>query len=225
MERRRTAAAPARQSAWLAALALICVLGAASASAASFGSGSWLELAGGTKGAYSWSIGVRAGRGPTGAGLLGARRPCILVRIGWRSGPLEDHRSSYRQCATGAALRRSGPPLLASGMQPSTGAPARISVVGMAFAPAARRVRVTLGGGARRTIRLHRLGSVRARSSGLARLRFGAIVVPGAWCAERLVSLNASGRVLWDSGTDAYACGSAGDSHFAASVRAVVGPG
>jgi hypothetical protein len=214
-------------SLWALALACLCLLaGAAAPTSSSAGHpAAWLELAGGSQGEYLWSVEARTWEGPTGAGPPGSRRPCLLVHTGWRSGPLEYHRSSYRQCATGAALRPSGPPLVASGAQPSTGAPARISVVGMVFSPAARRVRVILGGGARRTIPLQRVGRARARASGLGRLRFGALVVHGAWCAERLVSLNASGRVLWDSGTDDYACGSGGDPDFAARSQAAVGLG
>jgi hypothetical protein len=79
----------------------------------------------------------------------------------------------------------------------------------MIFAPAARRLRVTLAGGESRTIHLAGLRASQARRAGLAPFRYAAFAVHGEWCAERLVTQSASGRVLWDSGVDGYECGEA----------------
>ena len=76
----------------------------------------------------------------------------------------------------------------------------------MIFAPAARRVQVTLAGGRSMTIHLRRLSPGSAHDAGLERFRYAAFAVHGAWCVERIVSESATGRVLWDSGVDAYTC-------------------
>jgi hypothetical protein len=86
----------------------------------------------------------------------------------------------------------------------------------MIFPPAARRLRVTLAEGGTRTIELDRLSAKQTRISGLKPFRYAAFAARGEWCAERLVSENGRGRVLWDSGTDAYECGAEGPPRFAA---------
>ena len=80
----------------------------------------------------------------------------------------------------------------------------------MIFAPEVRRVQITLAGGNRRTIRLDELSPIQARRAGLGRFRYAAFVVHGTWCAEQLVSQNATGKTLWDSGADEYACSLSG---------------
>jgi hypothetical protein len=80
----------------------------------------------------------------------------------------------------------------------------------MIFAPQARRLRVTLADGSRRTIHLQRVSRRQARAAQLAPFRYAAFATRGEWCAERLVAEAASGRVLWDSGVDGYACGDHG---------------
>jgi hypothetical protein len=101
-------------------------------------------------------------------------------------------------------------PLIASAGQPSDGASPKITDVGMIFAPEVRRVQITLAGGNRRTIRLDELSPIQARRAGLGRFRYAAFVVHGTWCAEQLVSQNATGKTLWDSGADEYACSLSG---------------
>jgi hypothetical protein len=133
----------------------------------------------------------------------------------WRSGPLEYHRSRYRECGSGDALSNVGPPLVALGVRPAGGGSGQTSVVGMISAPAVRGIRMTLPSGAQQTIRLQPIDSERARRLGLGRFRYAAFAVSGAWCAERLESLGAAGSVLWDSGVDGYSCGTEGPAHFA----------
>ncbi len=211
---------PPRAALGATALTLLCLLlllAVVRAAPASPRAASWTQLASGSRGDYFWSVKVNLGEGPTEAGSLGAQRPCLLVGAGWRSGALEYHRSRYRECAAGASLSRTGPPLIAIGAQPSTGAPVRFSAVGMVFPPAARRVRITYGDGSSETVRLLRLPkSSRGRASGLGGLRYAAFATHGTWCAERLVSLGAGGKVLWDSGVDEYPCGTRGEPQFEA---------
>jgi hypothetical protein len=85
-----------------------------------------------------------------------------------------------------------------------------MSAVGMIFAPAARRVRVTLAGGKTETIPLRDFDPAQGGAAGLGPFRYAAFAIHGTWCAERLVSLSGSGRTLWDSGIDEYVCGEDG---------------
>jgi hypothetical protein len=80
----------------------------------------------------------------------------------------------------------------------------------MVASPAARRVRVQLGGGRWMTVRLDRLSRDQAQSAKLGRLSYAAFAVRGAWCSERILTLNGAGETLWDSGTDEYSCDSEG---------------
>jgi hypothetical protein len=190
------------------ALAALALGAAVAAPAISAPSAPWAELGGADSGSYRWSVKARRS--------AAAKGPCLMVAASWRSGPLEYHRSTYRECAADPDLRRSGPPLIAVGAQPGTGAPAKISAVGMLFAPAARRLRITFAGGRTDTIGLRKLDSAEAGAARLRAFRYAAFAIRGEWCAERLASLSAGGRVLWDSGVDDYACDSRGEPHFAA---------
>lgn len=190
----------------LGLLGALVLAAAFAASAVSAPDGSWAKLGAEDRGSYNWSVKARTSA---------AKRTCLLVAASWRSGPLEYHRNTYRDCASAAALSRSGPPLIASA-QPSAGISVKISAIGMIFSSAARRVRITFGGGRTEAIRLRRFEPGHARGLGLPSFRYAAFAIGGEWCAERLVSLSASGAVLWDSGVDDYACGSEGDPHFAA---------
>jgi hypothetical protein len=170
--------------------------------------GPWVKLAAQDRGSYQWS--VKAETSAT------AKRPCLLVAASWRTGPLEYHRSTYRECASTTALSRTGPPLIASAAQPSAETSVKMTAIGMIFAPPARRVRITLAGGRRESVPLRKLEPAHARGVELAPFRYAAFAIHGEWCAERLVSLSAGGAVLWDSGVDDYVCGSEGEPHFAA---------
>jgi hypothetical protein len=132
-----------------------------------------------------------------------------MVGTSWRQGRFNYRRSKYRQCAGNPGrLSSTEPPLIASAAQPGTGPAPALTAIGMVFAPAARRVEITLRDGEQMTVRLHRLNSAQARRAGLVRFRYAAFVVRGTWCAERVVSKDAAGRMLWDSGIDEYLCGS-----------------
>jgi hypothetical protein len=195
----------------LIALALIA-LAAAAVAPASAGETTrgWLDLAGGHLGEYRWTVETKRPDGAVGAGRRGTRRPCLLVGTVWRTGPYSYRRSRSRRCTGRDGLSASQPPLVASGTQPSSGGPAKLTAVGMIFAPQARRLRVVLADGSKRTIHLERLSRRQAHSAGLAPFRYAAFATRGEWCAERLVAENAAGRVLWDSGVDGYVCGGDG---------------
>lgn len=200
----------ARQS--LLSLLVVLVLGAAFAAPANSAlSSSWAKLGAEDRESYRWSVKVRANDA--------AKGPCLLVAASWRSGPLEFHRSTYRECASPAVLGRYGSPLIASATQQSAGASVQMSAVGMIFAPATRRVRITLAGGRTETIHLRRFEPSHARGAELPSFRYAAFAIRGEWCAERLVSLGASGAALWDSGLDDYECGVDDDPHFAGQPR------
>jgi hypothetical protein len=189
----------------------ICLLAASvSPASAAAPASSGIDLAGGHFGHYRWMAAAKRADGPAGAGRQGARRPCLVLSTTWEIGTYNYRRSRNRQCAGSSGLSASEPPLVASGMQPSTGAQVKMTAVGMIFAPAVRRLRVTLADGSRRTIRLDRLTARQARMTGLAPFRYAAFAFRGEWCAERLVAESAGGRALWDSGTPEYPCRSAG---------------
>lgn len=185
----------------------VLALGVTTAGAAPAESGAWLGLAGGDVGAFHWSVEAKRPDGPAGAGRDGNLRPCLLVGTTWRLGPYSYRRSRSRQCAGDQGLSASGPPLVAKGAQPSSGGTPRLTAIGMIFAPSARVLRVTMAGGAVRTIHLAKLSPSQARAVRLAPFRYAAFAAHGEWCAERFVVESASGRVLWDSGVDGYTCG------------------
>ena len=188
------------------------LLGAASSQAAT--GPAWTKLDARRGPDYAWAVKVKPG-GSQGSRVSEEPGPCVLVSTMWRSGPLEYHRSRYRECGSGEGLNSLGPPLVATGMRPAGDESGQVSVVGMISAPAVRRVRITYGGGAQETIQLQPIDSGQARRLGLGRFRYAALAIHGVWCAERLESLDAAGRVLWDSGLDGYRCGAEGPPHFA----------
>jgi hypothetical protein len=164
----------------------------------------WLGLAGGQVGEFEWSVKVKR---PASAGGAGEQRPCLMVGTKWELSSYSFRRSRFRTCADASTkLTPQAPPLIASGVQPSTGRQG-ITAVGILVAPAVRRVAVTLANGRRTVIRLDRLTPEQARRARIRRFRYAAFVVRGIWCADRLATLNARGRVLWDSGSNEYTCG------------------
>jgi hypothetical protein len=90
----------------------------------------------------------------------------------------------------------------------------KISAIGMIFAPAARRVRITLAGGRTENVPLRSFEPAHASGIEPAPFRYAAFTIHGEWCAERLVSFSASGALLWNSGVDDCACGSEGEPQF-----------
>ncbi len=190
----------------LAAVALAALSLAPQVAAAPDGN-QWVGLDSGRVGDFLWSVKAKRPDGPAGHGPQGAKHPCLLVGTTLELGPLTHLRSKYRMCL-GAAdqLNPADPPLVASGVQRVDSSSVEATAVGMIFAPAVSRVRVTYASGGTATLPLHKLSPVQARDASLNRFRYTAFAVRGLWCAERLVSLDAAGRPLWDSGADDYQC-------------------
>jgi hypothetical protein len=164
---------------------------------------SWTGLKSGRVGDYLWE--VKAKRKDD------ARQPCLLVGTSWELGPYNYRRSRYRACAgADGHLTAADPPLVATGVQPSTGNSADMTAVGMIFAPAVRQVRITLSDGREEIVHLQKFSARQARSARLSRFEYAAFAVRGLWCAERIVSIGATGGTLWDSGTDGFTCGADG---------------
>lgn len=195
---------------YIAATVVLLLLAGVPMSGATSKHDTWVGLDSGRVGDYLWE--VKAKRKTRSGGQAGSRRPCLLVGTTWRQGPFNLHRSRYRACAGAAShLRASDSPLIATGVQPSSGSAVDMTAVGMIFAPAVRRVQVTLAGGRRQTVHLHRFSRAQARSARLSHFEYAAFATRGLWCAERLVAQSRAGKTLWDSGTDEFGCG-AGDS-------------
>lgn len=191
-------------------LALIGLF-ATQAVAAGGSSDSWVGLKSGRVGDYLWE--VKTKRKSEGGGPQGAERPCLMVGTTWELSPFNYRRSRYRACAGASGhLTAVDPPLIATGVQPSSGEVVDMTAVGMIFAPAARRVRITLSSGRQQTVALHKFSASQARSARLERFEYAAFAIRGIWCAERMVSETAAGKVLWDSGTDGFSCSADGSS-------------
>ncbi len=203
-----------RESEWLHrlvymfAVAGLLVLSAVPSAPAAHLRGDWTELDEGRVGAYLWEVNAKR---RTGVGVGGARRPCVQVGTTWELGPFNYRRSRSRSC-TGPKgnLAASDSPLIATGVQPSSGNRVKMTAVGMIFGTGVQRVRITLSSGRQEMLRVHKLTRRQARSAKLKRFGYAAFAIRGLWCAERIVSQSAAGRTLWDSGTDAFRCQAGG---------------
>jgi hypothetical protein len=175
--------------------------------ASAFAQNDWIGLAGGKVGDFQWSVKAKRPEGAAGAGPQGALRPCLMVGTKWQPGSAGFSRSQYRACAgRGDRLSATAPPLLRSGGLATAGPTAGITAVGIIAAPAVRQVRVSLGAGRSKTLPLRRLSRAQAQAAHLGRLSYAAFAVRGDWCTERIVTLDAAGEALWDSGEDEYGC-------------------
>jgi hypothetical protein len=166
---------------------------ATAAPATATAEGSWFGLDSGKVGDYQWSVKAR-------------QRPCLLVGTSQQVGPYSYRKSKHRACAgSSTRLATAEPPLIATSVAPTSAVTAEITAVGMIVAPAARSVRITLSSGRRVTIPLEPASPARASATG-GQFRYAAFAARGWWCPERIVSQDASGRTLWDSGMDGYVC-------------------
>lgn len=196
---------------YIAVVVALIGLFAGQAVAAGGPSDSWVGLKSGRVGDYLWE--VKTKRKTEGGGSQGAERPCLMVGTTWELGPFNYRRSRYRACAGASGhLTAADPPLIATGVQPSSGEVIDMTAVGMIFAPAVRRVRITLSSGRQQTVELHKFSATQARSARLDRFEYAAFAIRGLWCAERMVSESATGKLLWDSGTDGFSCGEEGST-------------
>jgi hypothetical protein len=169
-------------------------------------SGPWISLETGTTGAYNWSVKVKDLSSSRDSGL-GPPRPCVLVGASSRVQGLSFLRSSSRQCTEPSdPFTATSAPLIATAGQPSDRPSAKLTAIGMIFAAPVHRVQIAQDGGHLTTIHLRRISAGDARTAGLPPLRYAAFTVHGTWCAERLVSFDAAGVKLWDSGRGEYSC-------------------
>jgi len=189
-----------------ALLALGIAFTASNAAAAAPVSGLWVELDGGQVGAYSRSVGAnRAAQGR--ASKARSQSPCLQVGALLRTGPLSYLRQRYRACAASAGRpKASQAPVVANATQPSNGAAARMTAVGMLVPAAVQRLEVTFGDGSRTAIPLRDLSPAQAQATSLPGYHYAAFVVRGEWCAERMVTEAGAGRTLWDSGPREFPC-------------------
>jgi hypothetical protein len=188
---------------FLAVAAVLCA-GAASAGAAGHGLapvpplGSSLvrptaDLGGGKVGRYSWKISAFGREGRLPLAPHDRQRPCLEAYVTEKDG-LDDLAGCY---GPGHLTATSEPLMLIREEPVGSGSPT-MTLVGMAFAPAAAQLEVSFADGSHETIDLRRLNPAPARR--IARERFGytAFAVKGSWCPDRLVSLNAAGESLWE---------------------------
>ncbi len=182
----------------LAALVFLA-LAAAPAAGEAPGESPWVGVATGRVGDVLWSVKV-APAGSAGAGQQGARRPCLQVGTKWQLNRYDFQRSRYQGCIDASThLTATQAPLIVSGAQAASGTHVKLTAVGMIFAPAARRVRVTFEDGTQATIPLQRLSPSQERRARVGHLRYAAFAVRGSWSVERLVSESRTGGTLWDS--------------------------
>ena len=153
----------------------------------------WVGLAGGRMGDVLWSVKVAR---PPGS----AERPCLQVGTKRERGRFDYERSKYQGCVQSSSrLAATESPLIVTGAQASAGMQVSLTAVGMVSSPAARRIQVTYDDGRQATIPLNQPSPNLAHEARLAHFRYAAFAVPGTWSVERLVTLSASGRTLWDS--------------------------
>jgi hypothetical protein len=183
-------------------------LSVSSAIAAPAASSAWVVLDHGRQGDYLWSVKARRSGGPAEAGAQRDRRePCLLVGTKWMRSRFSYGRSRYRQCADAPGTLAAGEaPLVASGVVPSSGPQPKLTAVGMIFSSKVRRVRITYMGGDSTTIAVNRFSADQTHDGELGGLRYAAFSVRGPWCPERLASISASGRTLWEGVLDQRPC-------------------
>lgn len=145
-----------------------------------------LTLGSGSAGAFNWAVFV--GRdGESGS----PRRPCITVAMG--EGAEDQYTSTARTCASlDAHPPRFVPRLIISS---GTGEGTR-TVLGLAFLPRVRSVRLWLDSRGPMRIPLRRLSRKQAVFAGLSRFRYAARAIKGPFCLRRLATYDASGDVL-----------------------------
>lgn len=183
-------------------------LSVSSAIAAPAASSAWVVLDHGRQGDYLWSVKARRSGGPAEAGAQrDGREPCLLVGTKWMRSRFSYGRSRYRQCADApGTLAASEAPLVASGVVPSSGPQTRLTAVGMIFSSKVRRVQITYMGGNSTTIAANRFSADQSHDSELGGLRYAAFSVRGPWCPERMASISASGRTLWEGVPEQRPC-------------------
>lgn len=149
-----------------------------------------------------WKVGVM--RGP---GKSGGRQPCIgssIVNLKPEGYPEGMSSESDNQLCS--ALPATGPPIMLT--SPGGNSGSRVTILGMAFAPAVHLVRMHFSSGRNRVVRPKRLSRSQARSAGVRELRYAAIPYRGDQCVEDLVLIDAHGNTLFKDERPAVECAS-----------------
>lgn len=141
-----------------------------------------VRLGHGSIGDYRWA--VFAGRESRSGS---PRRPCITVASG--GAPGSDTSGASTVCGSLTFL----PTLLSS--SDNVGKRMR-TVLGMAFAPRVRSVRLWLRGRGSRLIRLKRLSARQSAKAGLMRFRYATRAFAGTFCLQRFAYYDAAGDLI-----------------------------
>jgi len=194
----------ANRASWrrLIPLAAICV-GLLVPGAATASDRGWGVLENGRLGDYHWTVKAKREGGPA-VGSSASRSPCLLVGVERELGPFNVRRVRFRSCAQDSGrLAPTDAPLITSGSMLTRGTEPELTAVGMVVPAAVRGVRVSLAEGGWRTIEVQRLSRQQTSRTGLGRVRYAAFSLRGPWEAQRVMTISAGGRVLWDSGVSA----------------------
>ena len=148
---------------------------------------------------YGWSYYAHRPGPPEGSGPHGSQRPCIAVSALTREGrSLRVSESEFCYGTPGFLDARSEPLIVSKTIFANDQGAA--TAFGVAASDAARYLKLTLDDGYR-TVPLHELNSVQARKARLKPFRHAGFLMRGNWCIERIVVLNRTQNVLWDSGS------------------------
>jgi hypothetical protein len=180
-------------------IALVALLAATPTAIAEHQLTPFATLGSGKTGQYLWGVWAKRPGGREGVGPHAGQRPFLTVGI---ARPSLGH--TYIESDSGLGFGIPGhlaakrAPLIVTNT--SGEGKAQITVIGMAFAPATRRIDLTRPSGNHETIWLHELNPKQAKKARLERFRYATFAVWGNWCFNQMVSFNAREARLWDSG-------------------------
>ena len=76
----------------------------------------------------------------------------------------------------------------------------------MIFSSKVHQVQVSYADGTTATIPANELSADQSRDGELSGLRYAAFSVRGPWCPERMASISATGRTLWEGAPEKRPC-------------------
>jgi hypothetical protein len=83
-----------------------------------------------------------------------------------------------------------------------------MTVIGIVSTAPAREVRLVFSDGTEAASPLRDLTSAVFSAAGQGRIRYAVLTLPGDHCIERLVTLSAGGRALWEGAPAGHSCSS-----------------
>lgn len=152
-----------------------------------------------------WRVSISRIGGRFGDGPKGRLRPCLSV-FGARplAGDSETEfiGSGSTLCAASPSLTAEDEPLIVEGgeITPQHAIESKLTVVAIAMAPRVARVTLTNFDGTETTYDTQALTGRQAKKARLARLRHVEFAIAGPYCVDHIVSYDAQGRPLWESG-------------------------